>query len=381
MVHRKAVDPLVVAFGSFGRLDGATEVSDYDTIYLYEGPRDSEQEVALRELIRNIVRSNQALLFDHRAAIEDGTFDFDSSPAYPVFAADDIVKPDAEGRAVQLLMEGRCLRSPTLHSAIAATLVRNFGYTDSIHGLNLSSFREALSRLKKAYCHGVVGRPSDSHLHLTNRKILKLFALREFSYLANLFALTEVAIWVSVRMSSPTVAVRATSAPSILKIACFGEARGALAALLEARPPAVKQAATEVAETYISKLPKGVTGVFGSSPVDADEDPFIAKVRVLTLNVLRNFDSLLELLHDLEFLEAIDALAPDVTNWMSLQQFNSVLDRRQQLIDSAKTLAAALSEILRIVSPWAGCTALQDARQSLNEILEYSLELEMPRRS
>src|SRR4051812_34621592 len=71
----------LVAFGSFGRLDGDPRLSDFDPILLYVGRDTQARTKALRRHLSKIVKNNQGLPFDHRNEIEKGEFLFDSSPA------------------------------------------------------------------------------------------------------------------------------------------------------------------------------------------------------------------------------------------------------------------------------------------------------------
>ena len=82
-----------------------------------------------------------------------------------------------------------------------------------------------------------MGHLQSSKSKLTNRKILKLFALREFSHLANLFALTEIAIARCAGSCTEADAKRILSSPSVLKIADFGDAVGSFANLLNRSAP------------------------------------------------------------------------------------------------------------------------------------------------
>jgi hypothetical protein len=367
-------NPIVVAFGSFGRLDGAANISDYDVLFLYDGDRNPDRVNAFRSQLRDIVSSNQALMFDHRAAIQQGSFDFDASPAYPILSVEELFRPESEVRALQLLMEGRCLSSNAEYAKVAERLVATLGFAEVVHRLNLAPLRAALSRLKTAYCTGVVGRLRERRTALTNRKILKLFALREFSHLAALFALAETAIAVSAECCNAGGAVRTMSAPSVLKIASFGDSLAALSTLLSRRSPQVKRSSTTIVDAYIDKLRPELDGVFADPSGDDTEEQFTARLRLLTLNVLRHFNSLLQLLHDVDFLCVIDPLEPDITTWMSYKQFRHVLDRRHQLIVAAKELASALKEIVGLVARSSGCPALDDAQASLEDIVNYKLE-------
>src|SRR5512145_3218145 len=95
--------PTVIAFGSFGRMDGAPSVSDYDVLFLYQGPVSTTHSEALRAFARRIVQSNRALPFDHRDEIEGGTFDFAKSPAYPILSTTELLAEPQGVRSLQVL--------------------------------------------------------------------------------------------------------------------------------------------------------------------------------------------------------------------------------------------------------------------------------------
>jgi hypothetical protein len=378
LIKGKPVCPMAIAFGSFGRLDGATNISDYDVMFLYPGGADRARVSALRSLFRELITSNQALLFDHREAIEKDKFDFDQSHAYPILAVDEIKKQENQIRALQILVEGRCLLSAERFAPMTEDLLAVFGFSNEIHSLNLSPLRAALNQQKSNYCNGVIGGLKARRNALTNRKILKLFALREFSHLANMFALTEIAVAVSSKSCTPSSSVRMLSAPSVLKIASFGSATGPLANLLGGIAPTAKQAATAIVEEYVKKLPRAVVQSFGGFSTEVDEDRFTVNIRILALNVLRCLNALFELLHNPAVLKDIDRLGTDVTTWMTYAYFPKIITWRQELIEASKHLSLALSHILDRVDQTTGCPALEDARISLREITEYKLELGIP---
>jgi hypothetical protein len=364
--------PIVVAFGSFGRLDGSSLLSDFDILFLYQGPSNAMLVTRCRELVTNIVKSNRSMLFDHRAAIEDGSFDFDKSPAYPVLSIDEVLETTNETRALQILTEGRVLCGIPEVQSLRATLLSRGGYTENVHEFDLSPMRAALARMKASYCQGVIGRLATEKRPLSNRKVLKLFALREFSYLACLFSLADIAIAVSAGICSAEQAGRTFSAPSVNKLASFANPTGSFGNIIAALPPNVRESLTELVKNKSARLSAEGDAL---SSFDTGEALFFSELRVLVVSLLSKYDALLRLLHDEQFVALIDRHDASVTNWITLRPFQRIVAYRQGLIDGSKDLAELLSQILDRASLGKPSPALEDAQISLGEIIQYQLEL------
>jgi hypothetical protein len=193
----------VVAFGSFGRLDGSAALSDFDVVYLYRSSKDVKHVQEIRGLITEIIRHNRALLFDHRSEIEQNTFDFDKSPAYPVIATEELFGNDPFNRTLQVLTEGRVIYGDDQIAGLRKDLLeKQYGYTENVYSLDFSKLRQDLSNLTTVFCTTTIKQLQGEKIKANNRKILKVFALREFFYLATLFAMTEIALAVGAQHSS-----------------------------------------------------------------------------------------------------------------------------------------------------------------------------------
>ncbi|MEJ1354255.1 MAG: hypothetical protein RPU52_08455 [Candidatus Sedimenticola sp. (ex Thyasira tokunagai)] len=162
---------IVLAIGSFGRLDGCARLSDYDIVYVYDGPFDEIRLQSIRQTIRKIVTDNKALTFDHREPIENGTFDFDASPAYPVLSLDELRENDNKIRILQILTEGRVILGEDKIAEFKSRELEGFGYTANKHSFDLTPLRDALSEMKNAFCTDFIGRLKTENRKLTNRKI------------------------------------------------------------------------------------------------------------------------------------------------------------------------------------------------------------------
>ncbi|MFT3880277.1 MAG: hypothetical protein QM703_11525 [Gemmatales bacterium] len=373
-----AFNPVVIAFGSFGRLDGATNISDYDIMFIYQGKKDGKNIELSKKLIRRIISSNVALNFDHREAICNGSFAFDASKAYPIISEDELTgaishDKDTEVRALQILTEGRCLNNEESYIVIANKLLSYFGFSNNIHKHNLVELKNALTRLKTEYLNGVIVRISQHGGKMTNRKLLKLFSLREFTHLANLFSLAEISLSVANRQGTVSDAIKVLGAPSILKIASFADGNRPLGVLLSGLAPEVKRDAGQIAESYIRALPREVAELY-FRPGIADEDSLSTNIRVLAINVLRRFNDLLGLLHDHEFLGKIDKYEPVYANWVILKPFQSVMRYRNELVENAKTLSKALLEISTRACQHSRCDSIDEAIAIYKEIVEYTIE-------
>ncbi len=321
--------PSVVAFGSFGRLDGSSLLSDFDILFLYGGAPQPERIAECRALIQSIVKSNRSMLFDHRRAIEDGLFDFDKSPAYPILSTQELLDDHNELRGIQVITEGRAIRGTAEVQAVRHEILARKGFSENVHQLDLAPLRIALNRSKSSYCNGIIGRLAGDRGSLCNRKILKLFALREFSFIANLFALADVAIATAANIYSPMEAARILSAPSVNKIASFANPTGSFGNIVSSLALDVRKTLTEL----VAKWPRTDDTPFS---VDPTEPPLFAHLRVPVLAVLSRYDALLKLLHDEQFIEMIDRLDPVVTNWIGLRPFQRVITYRSELISGAR---------------------------------------------
>ena len=369
---KNADEIIVVAFGSYGRLDGHVAVSDFDLVFIYDGD-PSEREIArLRKVIRSIVTWNQCLQFDHREAIEKQRFDFDSSPAYPVVSANELRTESQKIRALQLLTEGRIIHGDCKGTVLRHALLRQWGFSQDPTQLNLGRFRAALNEFRDSYCNGVMCKRKTDRWKLTNRKALKVFALREFSYMATMFALAETALAVAVGSCPEDQAVQLLSSPSVLKIASFSSPRGALANILEHVSPQLRNRAITVLKQHIDEL-RGTKGFTGEvAEVDPAEGAIFAFLRALTLPVGIKYDALLSLLHSAEFMTAIDELEPDITTWLGEKSFQRILSIREEMIAASIRFAKALNDVLELVESGAHLI-LGDARAALEEIKGYTL--------
>ena len=241
----------IIAFGSYGRLDGHTAVSDFDFAIIYSGKEDSQRIENLRGLVKKIVLSNQCLLFDHRDKIESDDFDFSRSPAYPILSTSELTSDALSIRALQILTEGRIVQDGGIGAKCRIELLSSWGFSQDATRLDLSKLKTELNKFKESYCEGVMCRRVDDRWKLTNRKVLKVLALREFSYIATLFAVVEITLAVAAGDCEELDAIRVLSSPSILKIASFLSSRGALAHHLERIGLPVKTEICRVLRSHI----------------------------------------------------------------------------------------------------------------------------------
>ncbi|WP_022664487.1 hypothetical protein [Desulfospira joergensenii] len=363
---------LIVAIGSYGRLDGASKFSDYDILYLYEGNKDNDVVNIIRKFIKEIVIGNKALLFDHREEIENDTFDFDISPAYPVLSTNELFNEDYEIRALQLLTEGRALCQHEVVDQLKKDLITKYGYTQNINELDFRNLTNSLENLKNAFCTEIIGRLANSGRKLNNKKILKLFALREFFYIATLFSISEIAIGVSANNFTISQSIRKMSSPSTLKISSFGDPNNPIHALIRNQIPEVFDEIIKILEPKIDQIPLPGRMVFKSSHDDPKE---ISYLRAISLSVVHKFNSLLKRLHDENFLSSIAEFEPDYTTWIGKRQFSHITKSREELIQSSKILAITIVEILTFISEATDTGTFEDAIQTLNKIKDYEIVL------
>lgn len=374
---RGSPGPIVVAFGSFGRLDGSVDVSDYDSIFVYPGARDDGCIDVVRGIITQVVSSNKALPFDHRAEIESRTFDFSASPAYPIISQDELLTLTHPIRSLQVLTEGRLVCPDGVLEETRSGLLSRLGYSDDRHTLNFTSLRSALNDVRREYCTSIIGRLCSDHRPLSNRKVLKLFALREFFYLATLFSTAEVSIAASTGTSTSGNAVNLLSSPSILKVTSFADSTGALSHLLHRiRPEARIELSRRVAQR-VEAMSQAERIATTDTNVDTEESELDRNIRAVSLSPLSHYDALIQLLHDTRFLAQIDGLEPDVTTWMGFRQFDKILVHRQAMIGASKNLASMLKDILVFVRDTGWRYPLEEAIVSLDQIIDYDLQLSM----
>lgn len=365
-------DPTVIAFGSYGRLDGNTAVSDFDFIFIYQGSRDDATVASLRNVVRNIVSSNQCLQFDHRDKIENGGFDFSASPAYPVISEEELLSEAATGRAVQVLTEGRIVHGDGLGTRSRHDRLKAWGFSPDATLLNLTKLRQALNGFKDSYCNGVMCRRTADGWKLTNRKALKVFALREFSYLATMFAIAETAISVATGNCGEDTAVQLISSPSALKIASFSSPRGALAYLLEDIGVPFRNDIVQKLRAHIDAVPTEDRVAPGAIEVDPGEGQLFGFLRELTIPVIIKYDALLSLLHNPEFMRHVDTFEPDITTWLGNRNFQRILTYRGEMVKAAIRLANALADVLDMIERRAH-PIIADARAALDEVKAYKL--------
>jgi hypothetical protein len=366
--------PSVVAFGSFGRLDGSVQMSDYDMMFLYPGAMDAKTTTAIEAAIAELISYNKSFPCDHRAEIEAGTFDFGESLAYPILSEAELWANEAESRALQIITEARVVRGHAwMGEQVSGLLSDCYGYAGGQYSLDLAPLRDGLARLKTSYCTEVYPRLIEERRPLTNRKILKLFALREFHYLATLLAVAESAIAVGAHADGDAVgrARRLLGAPSFLKVASFADPAGTLGCAVPSGGSLGEQCAKCLAQ-HTEKLSRPDLGIAlpSSSPIDS--------IRALVLSVLRPYDRLLGLLHDSAFVQLIDEYKPYVTNWMIDPRLRQIGADRDALVDNTKHLARALLDVIAILSQEMGCRALEEAKATLEVVEAYSLEIAAP---
>jgi len=364
----------IVAFGSVGRLDGVLQVSDYDTMFIYPGGKDQDTVDSLREAITALVTTNSAMPFDHREEIEARTFAFDDSPAYPVVSQTELLSAIQLPRTLQTLTEARVIAGrDAVDSMSKRLLAERYGFANDRHSIDLRLLRDDLARLKTAYCREVCGRLTQRPRSLGNRKILKLFALREFHYLATLFALAELAIIVQARADEQVLGLALTllSSPSFLKVASFADPAGTLNRMFLSSRSLMAECSTSLARHAGRPAGTGIENPSGGPSHDRS-------VLSLIMDVLRPYDHLLEMVHDPDFLAEIEKFEPDVTTWMAHPVFKRILQHRGQLMSASSKLAEALLDVLGVLEQDVGCQAIDEAKITLDLIRTYELEMGAP---
>ena len=365
----------LAAFGSLGRLDGSPLTSDYDVLHLYSGAKNDDVVKLIRQAIRDLISQNKALPFEHRDRIEANNFPFGTSPAYQILSFEELLTDNNEIQALQLLTEGRIILGKESLSPLRWNIARRYGFTDNEHALDLTQLRDALDRLKIAYGKGVIGRLAKENKSLLNRKILKLFALREFSYLATLFSVAETAIATSVSAPNPSQIIRILSAPCMIKLASFANPAAALSKIVNCQSPDAATEANHIVLRYVKNLALRSEMEHANNDISEGSE-FISDIRALVVNVLGKYDALLQRLHDPRFLVLIDAYKPDVTTWISEKEFSRILQLRTDLIQSTVVLAVCLGELFKFLNRRIQSPALEDAQKTLSIISGYHLESE-----
>src|SRR5262249_21897888 len=150
---------------------------------------------------------------------------------------DEVIGAAHEVQALQLLTESRIIRGNVALTNLRHQIASKYGYVNNEHAIDLTRLREGLFNLKAAYAKGFIGRLARSKQSLLNRKILKLFCLREFFYLATLFSVAEVAIAVVTKGADFDEIIRILSAPCLIKVASFASPSGFLVQLIHSQSP------------------------------------------------------------------------------------------------------------------------------------------------
>ncbi len=324
-------------------------------------------------MVCHLVTCNKCLRFDRREELEAGTFDFSKSPAYPVLGVSELNGVASRTRVVQILTEGRAIRNEDRAQTIQERLLVNLGYASDTPHLDFGPFRAALASFRDAYCSGTIGKGRAKKWPLSNRKIVKLFALREFSYLANLFSLAEIAMRVSPKQLITGDAIPLISSPSILKIASFASPLGVFGMFAQALGQGpIEQMEKLLAEDY-KDLPEGDRGFIDPILASNREGNLITYLRAFILPVLSKFDSLLQSLHDEDSLAAFDEWASDTATWSAIPLFKRILDRRNAMVEGLRTFAGELRKLLAIIEQHGYVT--HDADESLKQVTDYKLQL------
>lgn len=360
---------MVAAFGSFGRLDGADELSDYDSLFIYSGDSDRIVVESLRAFIRRLVVSNKGLPFDHRVEIEAGRFDFDHSPAYPILSEADLLTAQPRTRAVQLTIEARLVHGGERLRRLREEVLAQLGFSTDIHELDFLQLRTELNGLKDRFLDPFTRSLATSHAP-RNRKILKLFALREFSYLTTLLATVEVCIAVEQRRATPSDAATLISAPSLLKLLCFSDPNRSLAHLLNRLAPDVVGEVARALSKHVDGQGATLSKLTPNSP---SAYACLTILREIALTVVGHYDALLNRLHNARFLDHIDSLAPTVTAWMGNSEFGRILRSRAAMIDGTKRLASALRDVLGVLDTIVPAFKFDQAYEAMDSIEAYQL--------
>jgi hypothetical protein len=361
----------VVAIGSFGRLDGQADISDMDAIYLYDGPSQKRKSIKTQEMICGLVSKNQCFRFDHRRELEAHKFDFEASFAYPVIGTSELTNKTSNNRAIQLITEGRVLRHRDTVDSLRMKLLKGFGYEEVITDLDFTALRAALAQFKDSYCDAVIALKGKHKWDLTNRKILKLFALREFSYLATLFAVAEISLRVAMGIDDKHPPIATLSAPSIIKIASWSSPFGVFAEVLQRQGAAALNEITGVLKAGLTSLPK-LDEAFAQQQVAEGNDPVVFRyLRAYIVPILVKHDALIDFLHNPDILASFDKYEPHLTTWIGKPQFQRVFSKRQQMIDALKAFATQLKAILPILENQG--LIIHEADAALAEVVSYQL--------
>ena len=365
-------EPMVVAFGSFGRLDGSVLLSDYDVVFLYSGPPASDYVNEVQAYIRRLVSANEAFPFDHRPQIVDGSFDFSRSPAYPILSTVELLAEPKSIRSLQVLTEGRCLTDESQLRTLRENILNDLGFSQDSLTLDLTSLRDGLAALKSAFLGSFKIRLATEPSELRNRKILKLMALREFFYLVTLLSIAEVALVVAVGACSVAKAATLLSAPMFLKLLSLSDPQEAFARVLRQIPSNLSTGLYERIEKQVENA-----GDIANLMVDGQESELprvLVGVRTITLGALIPYDKLLQKLHSPGFLDQLDKMSSDVTTWLGNRTYMEILSLREEMLMCTKALARAVLGIVDVVQRSKSSVTCQGAQDALEEIISYSFE-------
>jgi len=356
--------------GSFGRMDGCVNISDYDILYLYEGDKDETKVVNIQKLITKTISENKALLFDHRNEIESEIFDFNSSPAYPILSFSEIREflssDKTRNRAIQIITEGRCISNSEKLMNLKIDILNKFGFSDTSTSLDFSLLINYLNELKNSYFSNIIDSLSKSSKKGKNIKILKLFSLREFFYLSTLFALAEIAIGVSNRRIKHDEALRILSAPSILKVTSYANPIGNFILLLRELPHSNQKEVTEIFMLDDKQYKYNYLNNY------YEKDMLINNILKQSLAVTSEFDTLLSYLHDPRYLTIIDKCGIDYLQWSTNPKLVALTKNRDRLINISKKYADSIIKSINILND---CSPMifDEAIRILNLIKEYKL--------
>jgi hypothetical protein len=361
-----------ISIGSFGRLDGLHDISDFDILYIYDGGHDDNKIDLCHKLIKKVITDNKALSFDHRIEIENDTFDFSTSLAYPVLSRDELYLQENSTRVVQLLLEGRSILNDDLVLNLKEQFIQFSGYTTVRYALNLSQLRGLLESFRASCCGSMIGSSAHTIPIRPNNKILKLFVLREFFHIASLFSLVDLAVGITNNTCTIRDALKILSSPCILKISSFCDMVSPLGKMLRSLQASSKGELIDIIKKLATTIPDdelhGIKDIF----LKGTEDPLISKLRTYSLIVQKKFDGLVNLLHDTDFLHIVDALPSDITTWMGDRNLRSVLSLRENLIVSTRKLATALRVVIKYISDITSIP-YPEALLNLDLIIGYEL--------
>lgn len=341
------IEMTISVFGSVGRLSASSLTSDIELLTIYNSDVRNANKIC-EDLIEETIRRNQNLDFSHKEKIINGE-SISNLLAYPVLSMDELL--NNKNRKIQFLTESKCLHERKFDEKVYSEVLKNYKMLN-LHpgGFPPSSFSDDLRDFFSQFYKDAINSPK-----ITNTKITKLFALRNFSSISNriFFAIRSLDKDFSrSNVYKISTYLRRDDLTKILSgLGPFGKIneifQGKSSALIPLRNDISrmlqeeKKQLNKAEKMFIEQIEKDLKGL--------NIAPQTASLTGFVLLILRDYDILLSSLHDSQFIKWLNEQKNDFFTWKTKSEFQYIEKTVKKMAERAQIYLNILKNIVLLM--------------------------------